>query len=437
MREPVMIVLDDDPTGTQTVHGVPVYTEWGENTWEEIFAGSDKAAFVLTNSRSFSREETAKVHGVIARRIRKAADRSGREYMLISRSDSTLRGHYPLETEVLKENLGRRVDGEFIIPCFPEGGRFTRDNIHYVTEGDQWIPAGESEFAKDRTFGYHSSHLGEWIEEKTEGKYSRESCIYLSDADSYEELLKKIWAAEDFVKIVVNATEYAFLDLVCRAIREAVKNGKFYLYRTAAAFPKSMAGIRDIPLLSREIMMEDNRTGGIVLIGSHVDKTTRQFEALKSSSVKAEYIEFNQHLVLEDGLDREAERVFLRTQEAIKMGRTAVIYTRRERVDLPGGDSEAQLKISVEISAAVTSVIARLRERPSFMIAKGGITSSDVAVKALGIKKAVVLGQAAPGVPVWRCGEESKFPGMPYIIFPGNVGSDTTLKDVTAGLTEV
>ena len=59
---------------------------------------------------------------------------------------------------------------------------------------------------------------------------------------------------------------------------------------------------------------------------------------------------------------------------------------------------------------------------------KGGITSSDVGTKALAVKKARVLGQIQPGIPVWQTGAESRFPGTPYVIFPGNVGEDGTLK---------
>ena len=40
------------------------------------------------------------------------------------------------------------------------------------------------------------------------------------------------------------------------------------------------------------------------------------------------------------------------------------------------------------------------------------------------------MGQIQPGIPVWKLGPESRFPGLPYIIFPGNVGSDDTLKKV-------
>jgi uncharacterized protein YgbK (DUF1537 family) len=61
------------------------------------------------------------------------------------------------------------------------------------------------------------------------------------------------------------------------------------------------------------------------------------------------------------------------------------------------------------------------------LIAKGGITSSDIATKSLKVKLAMVAGSILPGVPVWKLGEESLFPGMHYVIFPGNVGGDDAL----------
>ena len=72
--------------------------------------------------------------------------------------------------------------------------------------------------------------------------------------------------------------------------------------------------------------------------------------------------------------------------------------------------------------------------KPGFVLAKGGITSADVGVKGLGIRKALVLGQIEPGIPVWKALAESKFPNIPYIIFPGNVGEDETLKNAVKKL---
>ena len=84
---------------------------------------------------------------------------------------------------------------------------------------------------------------------------------------------------------------------------------------------------------------------------------------------------------------------------------------------------------SVKISDGVQRLVADLKVTPAFVVAKGGITSSDVGTKALKVQKANVLGQIKPGIPVWQTGDESKFPLTPYVIFPGNVGEISTLKE--------
>ena len=160
-----ILVLDDDPTGTQTVHDVPVVTDWEEETIEEIFAMEDPMVFILTNSRSFSKSYTKEVHEKIGKNIAKVFKETGKEFILISRGDSTLRGHFPLETETLRETLeeecGIKYHGEIICPFFLEGGRYTLNNVHYVREEKMLVPAGQTEFARDKSFSYTSSHLGE------------------------------------------------------------------------------------------------------------------------------------------------------------------------------------------------------------------------------------------------------------------------------------
>jgi uncharacterized protein YgbK (DUF1537 family) len=179
-----IIVLDDDPTGVQTVHDISVYTDWSVDSIEKGFVEKNSMFFVLTNSRGFTASETEKAHKEIALNVIKVAKKYNREFLIISRSDSTLRGHYPLETNVLREiiesNSNMEFDGEVLLPFFKEGGRFTIDNIHYVQDGEELIPAGETEFAKDRTFGYTKSHLGEYVEEKTKGEFKAENVKYVS-----------------------------------------------------------------------------------------------------------------------------------------------------------------------------------------------------------------------------------------------------------------
>ena len=438
-----LVVLDDDPTGVQTVHDVSVYTDWEEESIRKGFEEKEAMFFILTNSRSFSVEETTKVHQDIAARVAKVARELGQDFMIISRGDSTLRGHYPLETQLLADGLTKNegvvIDGEIICPFFPEGGRYTMDNIHYVKEQENLVPAGMTEFAKDKTFGYKSSDLTEYVEEKTEGKYHKEDCITISldelNALDVQGIKDKLMSAQNMAKIIVNAVSYADLKVFCAALVLAMKAGKHYMARTAAAFTKVMGRISDQPLLGRAQLEGDTKNGGIVLIGSHVKKTTDQLNCLKKLDGQADFMEFQVNTVFEEnGLEKEVERTVKAAEEKILSGRTVVIYTSRQLLAPENMTPEEKLHISVKISNAVTSIIGKLSVKPKFIIAKGGITSSDVGTKALRVKKARVMGQVKKGIPVWMTGEESKFPGMPYIIFPGNVGEVSTLKKIVEKL---
>lgn len=438
-----LVVLDDDPTGVQTVHDVSVYTDWEEESIRNGFEEKEAMFFILTNSRSFSVEETTKVHRDIAARVAKVARELGQDFMIISRGDSTLRGHYPLETQLLADGLTKNegvvIDGEIICPFFPEGGRYTMDNIHYVKEQENLVPAGMTEFAKDKTFGYKSSDLTEYVEEKTEGKYHKEDCITISldelNALDVQGIKDKLMSAQNMAKIIVNAVSYADLKVFCAALVLAMKAGKHYMARTAAAFTKVMGRISDQPLLGRAQLEGDTKNGGIVLIGSHVKKTTDQLNCLKELDGQADFMEFQVNTVFEEnGLEKEVERTVKAAEEKILSGRTVVIYTSRQLLAPENMTPEEKLHISVKISNAVTSIIGKFSVKPKFIIAKGGITSSDVGTKALRVKKARVMGQVKKGIPVWMTGEESKFPGMPYIIFPGNVGEVSTLKEIVEEL---
>ncbi|MCJ7688861.1 MAG: hydroxyacid dehydrogenase, partial [Clostridiaceae bacterium] len=366
------------------------------------------------------------------------AKKQNKDFLIISRSDSTLRGHYPLETKVLKEvvegNSEVRFDGEVILPFFKEGGRFTMDNIHYVQDGEYLIPAGETEFAKDRTFGYTKSHLGEWVEEKTKGEFKAKNTTFISlesiRALDIEGITKQLLRVEDFNKVIVNAVDYSDVKVFCIALIRALKTGKNFMYRTAAAFTKVLGGVSDKSLLNREeLITEHTNNGGLIIVGSHVKKTTEQLEELKKCSF-IEFIELDCYLVLEtERFEAEVSRVIDTCEGLIKSGKTVAVYTSRERLDLGPDKKEEELKLSLKISEAVTSIVQRLNVRPNYIIAKGGITSSDIGVKGLKVQRATVLGQIRPGIPVWKTGSESRFPGISYVIFPGNVGTKTTLKE--------
>lgn len=433
-----IVVLDDDPTGVQTVHDISVYTGWDVDSIRQGFAEENNLFYILTNSRGLTAEQTTKAHHEIAAVVDQVAKETGKEYIYISRSDSTLRGHYPLETELLKadyeKNTGKTIDGEILCPFFKEGGRFTIDDVHYVKYGNELVPANETEFAKDKTFGYTAATMPAYVEEKTGGAYKAQNvvCISLEDIHNMniDKIQAQLMAVKNFNKIVVNAVDYVDVKVFCVALFRAMAAGKVFMFRTAAAIVKVMGGVTDQPLLTRkQMVVKETQNGGIIVVGSHTAKTTQQLECLKQLDY-IKFIQLDASLVKDDAaFATEVNRCLAEEEASIKAGQTVCCYTSRVLITADTGDKEDELRLSVKISDAVQSLVGRLSITPAFVIAKGGITSSDVGTKALAVKKARVLGQIRPGIPVWQTGSESRFPLTPYVIFPGNVGEASTLKE--------
>ena len=272
------------------------------------------------------------------------------------------------------------------------------------------------------------------MEEKTGGRYPAREVLDISLEElrslDYSVITDKLLALHDFGKIVVNAVDACDLKVFCIALYDAMKQGRRFMFRTAAGFVKEFGAVSDRPLLSREEMVAgDRKTGGIIVVGSHTKKTTSQLEELKAVP-GIRFLEFNSDLVLdEEKFQEEIQSVVRREEELLEQGVTVAVYTKRKLLSLENDSPEAALTRSVKISDAVQSLVGGLKVTPGFVVAKGGITSSDVGTKALKVKKATVLGQVRPGIPVWRTGAESRFPGIPYVIFPGNVGEAETLKE--------
>ena len=430
-----IVVLDDDPTGVQTVHGVPVYTDWGRETFRRAFLEEGPLFFVLTNSRSLTAADTVRAHTEIAENLAAACRETGREFLLVSRSDSTLRGHYPLETATLRRELEARLplrfDGEVLMPYFAEGGRYTIGNVHYVRSGETLLPAGQTEFARDSAFAYRASDLTEWIDERTEGEFpaGEVSCVSLEElrTPDVEGITQKLLSVHDFGKIVVNAADDRDAEVFAAALFRAVARGGTYLFRSAAGLVRVLGGIEKRPLLTGAELCV-NGGAGLILVGSHVQKTTAQLHRLLDDEPGLLAIEFDVSAAMHDGaLRRERDRVLTETERALASGQTAVVYTSRAVLRSGSGAPEDDLRLSVEISHALSSLVEKLTTPPSFLIAKGGITSSDVGTRGLAVRRAMVLGQILPGVPVWETGAESRFPGLPYVIFPGNVGDEDAL----------
>ena len=413
-----IIVLDDDPTGTQTVHGVPVLTEWSEEVLRREFSQETPLFYILTNSRALHTEEAEE----LAKQIGQTLNVLGQDCWLISRSDSTLRGHFPNEVEALAKGLG--WDDNYLtvlLPAFFAGNRFTKNDTHYLKEGDNWIPAAETPYALDKTFGYQNSNLKDWVEEKTRGQIPASEVDSISIENLEEEsgtlILGKINNAKKV--LVVNALDDSHLEKFSGAAHETNRK---VIFRTAASFVASFGGISEKAFLEKdEVLSRDAKTGGIIVVGSHVPKTSAQLDRLLDSGIQAVEFEVEQFLTNSDYLTSISEKL----NKMLANNQDVVVFTSRKLV--VGIDEKESLALSVKVSNGLIKLVQNLTEPPKFFIAKGGITSSDLATKGLGVKRAMVLGQIAAGIPVWELGKEAKFPGLPYIVFPGNVGDDGTL----------
>lgn len=430
-----LVVLDDDPTGTQTVHDVPVLTTWEVDALAAELAAPGPVFYILTNSRSLPLPEAQALNAEIGRALVDAAAASGRDFEVVSRSDSTLRGHYPGEVDALAAALARPVDGTLIIPFFLEGGRYTLNDIHYVAEGDQLIPAAQTPFAQDAAFGYRHSSLPEWVEEKTQRRVPAHAVASITLADlrqgGPDAVLDKLLALTQNQVCIVNAAALRDLEVLVSALLQAEGRGKRFLYRTAASFVQVRLGLATRPLLTAADLALPKCGGGLFVVGSYVPKTTSQVHALLSAPDLAR-VEVRVPALL-DAQQRDAE--ITRTADAVNAAladdRDAVLYTSRDLVT--GADAAASLAIGSQVSSALVAIVRGLAVTPRYLVAKGGITSSDIATQALGIRRALVLGQILPGVPVWQTGAESRYPGLVYVVFPGNVGGEQALVEIYRG----
>ncbi|HNR05978.1 MAG TPA: four-carbon acid sugar kinase family protein [Saprospiraceae bacterium] len=424
-----ILVLDDDPTGTQTSSEATVITSWRP---EEIVAELDKkpsVLFILTNSRSLPEEDAIKLSQDIGRNLNIAIQKSGREIVLISRSDSTLRGHFPAETDALVEAMGLQQAIRVLVPAFIEGGRYTIEEVHYLAENQQLVPVSETAFARDRVFGYKHSNLKNWVEEKSKGKVRAAEVLSVSLEDirtgGPEKVAGIFMDCREGKTVIINAAGYRDLEVVALASILAGQNGKTILFRSSATFVPIRAGMESGRPFKPSPLQQAGGSGTLVVAGSYVSKTSQQLNALLARNTH-KAIEVDVVKVLK-GLEKP-EPITGQINQWLAADKKVLVYT--SRLLQEGHDDISNLHINAQVSDFLVSLLKGLAVRPRYILAKGGITSSDIASKGLLVKSARILGPVIPGVPVWQLGPESRFPGMYYIVFPGNVGDERSLETV-------
>ncbi|MEZ4708821.1 MAG: four-carbon acid sugar kinase family protein [Caldilineaceae bacterium] len=431
-----LVVLDDDPTGTQTVYDIPVLTEWSVDVLAAELTNELPAFYILTNSRSLPLVDAQALNHEIGQNLLAAGQRAGRAFAVVSRSDSTLRGHYPGEVDALAAALGQDVDATLIIPFFLEGGRLTINDVHYVAEGDELVPAAETPFAKDAAFGYTASNLRDWVFEKTGGRV-QPAQIYAVTLEQIrtggpQAVAQQLTSLPKGSVCIINSVSLRDQEVFVAGLLAAEAAGKQFIFRTAASFVQARLGLATRPILTQPQLDMPKQGGGLVVVGSYVPKTSSQLERLLAQGGAAA-VEINVNALLDDATrDLVLQKAAQAITEGLAANQDVVVYTSRQLIS--AATAAESLAIGQRVSDGLVALVQGLTVQPRYLLAKGGITSSDVATKGLGVKRALVLGQILPGVPVWRIGAESRFPGMPYIVFPGNVGDEDAVANVVKAL---
>jgi len=441
MTQTKIIVLDDDPTGSQTVHSCQLLTRWDAATLQEALLDASPLFFVLTNTRGMDATRAAAVTREVCQNMKLAlADLAAGGTLFnpifVSRSDSTLRGHYPVETDVMAEELGgdaANFDAHFLTPAFFEGGRFTRDSIHYLMVNGVPTPVHETEFARDSVFGYQHSYLPDYVEEKTAGRIKASEVERFTLTDVRGDVLPRLMALSGNRCCVVDAENQADLNHFAEQLTAAAAQGKRFLFRSAASLLTALAKLPPQPVAAEamHVYVKDSKPGAVI-VGSHVKKTTAQLAIL---------LEQPGIVPLEVDVDRiETEREKLLTEiqtlarDAHIQGWTPVIYTSRVERQFP--DQATRLAFGEAVSALLMDVVRSLPTTLGFLISKGGITSNDVLSDGLALRTSTVLGQILPGCSVVRCpNDHPRYPNLPVVIFPGNVGDDAALATAYQRLT--
>lgn len=432
-----LLILDDDPTGSQCVAGIDVAFDEDPAIPVEVLAEPGSACFVLTNTRALGEDEaTAKNRRILAGVLDGGIP--ARDLHVVSRSDSTLRGHVIAEPLAIAEELavhGIEVDAVVLCPAMLEAGRFTEGDIHYATVDGQAVEVAETDFARDATFGFTRSDLREFLAERSGGTISSAGVLSISLSDirtGGPDRVREILAgARERAWVVVNATEYADMEVVAAAMTQLEAEGRTFVTRCAPSFVRPLTGQSGAHVVDAETLTipAGRLDHGLVVVGSHVGLTTAQLRAVQERGTLAE-VEIDVPAVLDERREQHLAESAQRVRENLTRS-DCVLFTSRDLVRTE--DPAESLAIARSVSDAVVEIVQRVRTaRPAWVIAKGGITSHEVAAHGLGIRRARVEGQFWAGQVSLFAAEEApeEVLGMPYVVFPGNVGGTQALAEV-------
>ncbi|AII42197.1 hypothetical protein KR100_02100 [Synechococcus sp. KORDI-100] len=438
-----VVAIDDDPTGSQTVHGCPLLLRWDVPTLRRGLRHPSPLLFLLADTRALTPESAAQRNREIASNLDQALGAEGlrrHDLLLVSRGDSTLRGHGVLEPAVLEQAFGP-FDATFHVPAFLEGGRTTLNGVHRL----HGQPVHTTAFARDRLFGYSSSDLAIWLEQKSGGEIqaAEVDLIHGRDldqacADDQSALIARLQQLQGNRPVVVDAERMEQLQAFAAAVW-AVRHRKRFLFRAAASLVKALADPGPQRLDASELarLRRCDAAGqglpGLVMVGSHVPLADQQLERLLGESTcSAIELPVRRIARVLEGPTAELLLSDLETiwrtelQDVLTLGRTPVLFS--SRGELTFASERESRRFSQEMARLMARLAAALAPELGYLISKGGITTQTLLTHGLRLEAVQLEGQLLPGLSLVRP-LEGVFSGLPILTFPGNLGEAGTLRD--------
>jgi uncharacterized protein YgbK (DUF1537 family) len=412
-----VVVLDDDPTGTQGVSGLPVVLNPDADTLGRTTRQWPGPLWVLTNTRAMPEADAVGLVRRIAGDVRAAA---GPDVQLVLRGDSTLRGHVLAEIDALAPAGAVAL----FVPAFLDQGRVTTAGVHYVTIGSRRVPVAQTEYARDPEFGYRTSNLAEWVADREPGRPAAGMPLDVLRAAGPAALADLLVEAPDRCVVVPDAETVADLEIIAAAWARAQQRGRPVVLRCAASMASVVTGARPRPLRLAP-------AGGPVLVvcASYTSGATAQLAALAGlDGVAWHEVDLARALPGARGPDRYRAELTAAVAASLLSAAACVLATPRqprpEHLNFAAGE---------QIMDVMVQVAAGLAGRFAAVVSKGGITSARLARDALAVPVAYVHGQVLPGVAVWELGYPPDR-AVRQVVVPGNVGAPDALAQIVSQL---
>ena len=436
-----IIIIDDDPTGSQTVNDCNLILRWDYETLLKGLKDSSNLLFILANTRSLSKEDVKIRLKEICSVLREIINNSSfaeEDFVLISRGDSTLRGHNFVEPDIINELLGP-FDATFYIPAFIEGNRTTVNGNHFVDN----IPINETIFSKDKIFGFNTSNIKELICEQSNYQldFNNIENIFIKDFEALEtnqpsKLFMQIEKLKNNKKVIVDIMDYSQLDKFSSIIRSLLKKKKF-LFRSAASFISSLSNVKrtqkDHIYFSqlRRKNNSDKAMKGLIVVGSYVELTTRQLNKVLEISL-CKPIEINVFKLYEffkigDNLNLNSLKKLILNSIRQNLSRESipVLYTSRKIISPI--DKNDLIQFQLFLSVFIAEIVSAIKNEIGYLISKGGITTNTIISKGLEADSVYLEGQILPGISLVTFDLLEQKGKLPIVTFPGNIGNNMSL----------